>query len=392
MIMSLLPGMQTIAEEITKIRHYLHQHPELGFEEIETSNLVAEKLTAWGYKVTRGFGKTGMVAQLSTGDGPTIGLRADMDALPITEENNFSHKSQNPGKMHACGHDGHTSTLLAAAQYLAENPHFQGTVNLYIQPAEEGLGGAKAMIDDGALQQFPCDAMFGFHNMPGFPAGHFGFKAGSAMASSDRVTVTITGKGGHGAMPQFSIDPIVIASSIVMSLQTIVSRNVDPLKMTVISVGSIHAGQTFNVIPETATMQLSIRNLDPATQDQVETRVKEIINGQAASFGASAAIDYVRSYPILYNHATETEFAQNVARQVLGDEKIIDDFPAMTASEDFAFFANEVSACYLFVGNGDIGTYSCSVHNPKYDFNDALIPIVANYWVNLVYAFCPKQS
>lgn len=388
--MATLSGMQSIAEEMVALRKHIHQNPELGFKEDQTSELVASKLKSWGYKVTTGIAKTGVIGQLKRGEGQRIGLRADMDALPILEENTFAHKSQNNGVMHACGHDGHTATLLAAAKYLAENPNFNGTVNLFFQPAEEGLGGARKMIKDGCLKQFPCDAIFGFHNMPGYPAGHFGFRRGSAMASSDRVTVKIQGKGGHGALPHTSIDPIVVASSIVLNLQTIPSRNVDPLHSTVITVGSIQAGSTFNVIPDTATLLLSVRNLDPKTQDFVEERIKDLIHLQAKSFGATAEVDYYRSYSILHNHEKETIFAEKVARDFLGEESIIPNFPAMCPSEDFSFFAQECPASYIFVGNGLSGTSDCSIHNPHYDFNDVLIPIVASYWVELVYQYLKK--
>lgn len=388
----LLPGLQTIAEEMIEIRQQIHQYPELGFEEFETAKLVADSLKRWGYQVETGIGKTGVVGQLKMGEGPKIAIRADMDALKIKEENQLPYKSRREGIMHACGHDGHTATLLAAAKYIAENPHFKGTLNLFFQPAEEGLGGAKAMIEDGVLEKYPCDAIFGFHNMPGFPLGHFGFKTGAALASSDHVTVTIKGKGGHAAMPSFTIDPIVAASSIVLNLQSIVSRNVSPLEMTVISVGSIHGGTTFNVIPDNVTMQLSVRNLDADVQDLVEERIKSLIQSQAASYGATAEIDYIRSYPILHNSQKETDFARKVAIDCYGEEKIIPNFPAMTGSEDFAFFSQKLPSSYLFVGNGTEGTHGCSVHNPHYDFNDQLIPIVANYWVNLLYRYCPIDS
>lgn len=385
----LLPGLQTIAEEMMKVRQQIHQHPELGFEEFETAKLVAESLKSWGYHVETGIGKTGVVGQLKKGDGPKIGIRADMDALKIKEENQLPYKSQREGIMHACGHDRHTATLLAAAKYIAENPHFKGTLNLFFQPAEEELGGAKAMIEAGALEKFPCDAIFGFHNMPGFPLGHFGFKDGAALASSDRVTVKIQGKGGHAAMPHFTIDPIVVASSIVLNLQSIVARNVSPLEMTVISVGSIHGGTTFNVIPDSVTLQLSVRNLNADVQDLVEERIKQLIQSQAASYGATAEINYVRAYPILHNSVKETQFAKEVAIDCYGEAKIIPNFPAMTGSEDFAFFSQQLPSSYLFVGNGTDGAHGCSVHNPHYDFNDQLIPIVANYWLNLLYRFCP---
>lgn len=388
--MEKLLGLESIAEEMIKIRKLIHKNPELGFQEHNTARLVSKKLQEWGYSIKTKVGQTGVIGQLVTGEGPSIGLRADMDALPILEENNFDHKSDIDGVMHACGHDGHTATLLATAKYLSQNPHFSGTLNLFFQPAEEGLAGAKAMIDDGALDEFPCDAIFGFHNMPGYPEGHFGFHQGAVMASSDRVTVKIKGKGGHGAMPHLSIDPIVVASSIIMNLQTITSRNINPINNTVISVGSINAGNTFNVIPNTVTLQLSVRNLDIKTQDLVENRIKELIHHQAKSYGASAEIEYFRSYPILYNAQHETEFAHQVAVDFLGEESIIPDFPAMMASEDFSFFANECPSSYIFVGNGLTGSHGCSVHNPEYDFNDALIPIVASYWTKLVYAFCPQ--
>lgn len=388
--MTLLSGMQDIANEMVSLRHHIHQHPELGFKEYNTAELVASKLKSWGYTVSQGIAKTGVIAQLKTGEGPTIGLRADMDALPILEENTFNHKSKNDGVMHACGHDGHTATLLAAAKYLAENPHFKGTVNLFFQPAEEGLGGAREMIKEGCLKQFPCDAMFAYHNMPGYPAGHFGFRKGAIMASSDKVTVKIKGQGGHGAMPHTTVDPVVVAASIIMALQTVPARNVNPLHSTVISVGSVQSGNTFNVIPDTATLLISIRNLDPTTQDLVEKRVKELIHAQAQSYGASAEIDYFRSYPILINQDKATAFAEEVAHELLEKETIIPNFPPLCASEDFSFFANECPACYFFVGNGTSGTGGCSIHNPHYDFNDELIPTVASYWVQLVYRFCPK--
>ena len=386
---NLLPGLQAIAEEMMKVRQQIHQYPELGFEEFETAKLVADSLKSWGYQVETGIGKTGVVGQLKRGEGPKIGIRADMDALKIKEENQLPYKSQREGIMHACGHDGHTATLLAAAKYIAENPHFKGTLNLFFQPAEEGLGGAKAMIEDGVLEKYPCDAIFGFHNMPGFPLGHFGFKNGAALASSDHVTVKIQGKGGHAAMPNFAIDPIVATASIVLNLQSIVARNVSPAEMTVISVGSIHGGTTFNVIPDSVTLQLSVRNLNADVQDFVEERIKRLIQSQAESYGATAEIDYIRAYPILHNSQKETEFAKKVAIDCYGEEKIIPNFPAMTGSEDFAFFSQQLPSSYLFVGNGTDEVHGCSVHNPHYDFNDQLIPIVANYWVNLLYRYCP---
>lgn len=383
----ILPGIQAIQDEMIALRHQIHSKPEIGFEEFLTSDLVAECLTKWGYKVHRGLGGTGVVGQLVNGEGPRLGLRADMDALPILEATGLPYSSTHHGKMHACGHDGHTASLLAAAKYLSENKDFSGTLNLIFQPAEEGFGGAKKMIDDGLFEQFPCDAVFGFHNMPGYPTGKFGFMPGPMMASSDTVTIRIQGQGGHGAMPHLSIDPIVVASSIVMSLQSIVARNVNPLHSAVISIGSIQAGETNNVIPDEAIMKLSIRTLDPKVQDMVEQRIKEIATFQAQSFGATAEIDYKRTYPVLFNNADMTEFAKEVAVELFGEEALIENFTQIMASEDFSFMLNACPGSYLFIGNGLEGIHGCSVHNPKYDFNDEILPIAASYWATLVQWF-----
>lgn len=387
----LFAGIDALKDEMIAIRHHLHQHPEIGYEEHLTSDLVAERLTQWGYTVHRGLAKTGVVGQLKNGEGPTIALRADMDALPLQEHNDLPYQSKHTGKMHACGHDGHTASMLTAARYLAEHRPFQGTVNLVFQPAEEGLGGAPRMMQEGLFKAFPCDAIFGFHNIPNYPAGHFGFCHGPAMSSADAVTITITGKGGHGALPHLSIDPIVVASSIVMALQTIVARNLNPLDTAVISVGSIHAGTATNIIPNNAVIKLTVRTLNQAVQTQVAERIKTIATLQAQSYGATATVDYQKDVPVLINTEAETRLAEDVARDLFGDHAVIDHCPPVLASEDFAFMLEARPGCYLFVGNGTTGAHSCSLHNPHYDFNDDILPIVAAYWVKLVSTFCPQS-
>lgn len=388
----LFASIDAIKDEMIAIRHHLHQHPEIGYEEHLTSDLVAERLTQWGYTVHRGLAKTGVIGQLKNGEGPTIALRADMDALPLEEHNDLPYQSKHTGKMHACGHDGHTASMLAAARYLAEHRPFQGTVNLVFQPAEEGLGGAPRMMQEGLFESFPCDAIFGFHNIPNYPAGHFGFCHGPAMSSADAVTITVTGKGGHGALPHLSIDPIVVASSIVMALQTIVSRNLNPLETAVISVGSIHAGTATNIIPNHAVIKLTVRTLNKAVQAQIAQRITTIATLQAESYGATATVDYQKDVPVLVNTEAETRLAEDVARNLFGDHAVIDHCPPVLASEDFAFMLEARPGCYLFVGNGTTGAHSCSLHNPHYDFNDEILPIVAAYWVKLVATFCPQSA
>lgn len=381
-----LPGIAAIQEDMIALRQRIHAHPELGFKEFATSELVAECLAGWGYQVTRGLGGTGVVGTLKNGEGPALGLRADMDALPIQEATGLSYASRVDGVMHACGHDGHTATLLAAAKYLADSRSFSGTLHLIFQPAEEGLGGARKMLADGLFEQFPCDAVFAMHNVPGYPAGQFGFLSGPCMASADTVTVRVVGRGGHGAVPHKAIDPVVVCAAIVMGLQSIVSRNVNPQEMAIITVGSIHAGAASNVIPASAEMCLSVRALTPEVRDLLELRITELVNGQAASFGALAEIDYYRCHPVLINSATETEFARQVAHDWLGSGGLIDDLRPFTASEDFAFMLEQCPGSYLMIGNG-AGERSCTLHNPGYDFNDTCLPIGASYWVKLAERF-----
>ncbi|MFP4895522.1 M20 aminoacylase family protein [Paraburkholderia sp. EG304] len=380
-------GIAEIEEEMIALRHSIHAHPELAYEEFATSDLVAERLREWGYSVHRGMGQTGVVGQLKLGHGTRrLGLRADMDALPIQETTGLPYASKLPGKMHACGHDGHTAMLLAAARHLAHEKSFDGTLNLIFQPAEEGLAGAKKMLDDGLFEQFPCDAVFAMHNMPGFPAAKLGFMAGSFMASSDTVIIKVIGRGGHGAVPHKAVDPVVVCAQIVLALQSIVSRNIAPLDMSIITVGAIHAGEAPNVIPETAEMRLSVRALRTEVRDHLQQRIIEVATGQAAVFGARAEVDYQRRYPVLVNDAAMTALARQVALDWLGEDGLIRDMQPLTGSEDFAFLLERCAGSYLIIGNGD-GEGGCMVHNPGYDFNDACLATGAAYWVKLAQTF-----
>ncbi len=375
------------ADEFISIRQQIHQHPELGFEEFKTSELVASKLAQWGYQVRRGLGGTGVVGQLQRGQGgKRLGLRADMDALPIQEKTGLRYASGRPGIMHACGHDGHTAMLLAAAQYLAQEGNFSGTLNLIFQPAEEGGGGAVRMMEDGLFDLYPCDAIFAMHNGPGTPQGHLVFREGPMMASSDYVTITLHGVGGHGAEPHRAADPIVAAASIVMALQTIVSRNAAPLDMAIVTVGALHSGNANNVIPDTAVLELSVRALTREMRELLERRIKALVAAQADSFGVRAQIDYRRGYAVLVNTPTETEFARQVALDLLGTDRVVTQGPPLTASEDFSFMLERVPGCYLIIGNGD-GEGGCMVHNPGYDFNDSNLKVGAAYWSRLAETF-----
>ncbi|RZS56914.1 hippurate hydrolase [Sphaerotilus mobilis] len=397
----LLAAMTPRVGEFIALRRDIHQHPELAFDEHRTAALVAERLQAWGYAVERGVGGTGVVGTLVRGDAcapgaKRLGLRADMDALPIQEASGVAWASARPGLMHACGHDGHTAMLLAAARTLAEHGRFTGTLNLIFQPAEEGGGGALRMMADGLFERHPCDAIFAMHNMPGVPQGRLVFRDGPAMASSDYASVTIEGQGGHGAMPHRAADPIVAAASIVMALQTVVSRNVDPLQMAVVTVGAIHAGQANNVIPARATLELSVRALDREVRVLLERRIKALIAAQAESLGVTARIDWRPGYAVLVNAKAETDFARQVGLDLVGAEQVTLDGPALSGSEDFAFMLEQVAGSYLLIGNGvPAGAGSsdeprpgaCMVHNPGYDFDDANIAIGSAYWVALAERF-----
>ncbi|MEY4156281.1 MAG: hypothetical protein RJB64_1002 [Pseudomonadota bacterium] len=373
--------------EFIALRREIHAHPELAFQEHRTAALVARKLTDWGYEVATGLGGTGVVGTLRRGRGSRrLGIRADMDALPITEATGHAWSSQTPGVMHACGHDGHTATLLAAARHLAEHGDFDGTLHLIFQPAEEGAAGAVRMMDDGLFERFPCDTLFALHNMPGSPTGHFTFRAGATMASSDNVTITLQGIGGHGAMPHTTADPLVAASSIVMALQTVVSRNVDPLQTAVVTVGALQAGQANNVIPDQATLKLSVRALDPEVRSLLKQRIHELVTQQAASYRVRAAIDWQDGYAVLINDSACTMLAVELATRLFGAERVTPNGAPITASEDFAFMLQRVPGCYFFVGNGAAGTPgACMVHNPGYDFNDDIIADGAAFWSALVH-------
>ena len=375
--------------EFIQLRRDIHRHPELAFEEHRTSDLVAAKLAGWGYTVHRGLGGTGVVGVLKNGSSKrSLGIRADMDALPIQETTGLDWASSKPGLMHACGHDGHTAMLLAAAKSIAQDGTFDGTLNLIFQPAEEGGGGAVRMMADGLFDQHPCDAVFAMHNMPGTPAGHFVFRDGAAMASSDYATIRIMGTGGHGAMPHRAADPLVAAASIVMALQTIVSRNVDPLHTAVVTVGALHAGNANNVIPAMATMEMSVRALDPGVRLLLEQRIKALVVAQAISFGVRAEIDWRKGYCVLVNHVRETDFARQVAINLVGPDRVTLHGPPLTGSEDFAFMLEKIPGSYLLIGNGDGDSAgACMVHNPSYDFNDDNIAVGAAYWAALVQEF-----
>ena len=375
--------MESYLGEMTSYRHDIHRNPELGFEETRTSAIVAKALRDWGYEVETGIGKTGVVGRLRNGSGSrSIGLRADMDALPIQEKTGALWESQRIGLMHACGHDGHTAMLLGAAHYLADTRRFSGTVNLIFQPAEEGLGGAVAMMNDGLFERYPCDAIFGMHNMPGIPEGHVVLRKGPFMASSDYVTVTVRGAGGHGGLPHQAQDSIVAASSIVLALQTIVSRNTNPLDMSVITVGAIHGGQANNVIPDEVRLEISVRSLSPATRRMLETRIREVVELQAKSFGVAADINYRYGYPVLINHDAPTEFATQLAIREFDASRVTPEGQPLSGSEDFAYMLEKVPGSYLLIGNGN-GPGSCMVHNPAYDFNDNILKTGAHLFVRL---------
>ncbi len=383
-----LPALDEIRAheaEMVALRRQIHANPELAYEEHATADLVAERLQRWGYEVHRGLGGTGVVGTLRAGSSTRrIGLRADMDALPIVETSGRPWSSQVFGKMHACGHDGHTAMLLAAARHFAATREFDGILHLVFQPAEEGQAGARKMLEDGFLDLFPCEAMFAMHNMPGHAAGKFIAVPGYAMASSDTAVITVRGQGGHGAVPQRAVDPVVAAASIVMALQTVVSRNVPPLEMGIVTVGAFHAGEAPNVIPGTAELRLSVRAFKPEVRDLLERRITEIAQAQAAVYGASAEVDYQRRYPVLRNDPAQTAFCRELIRDWLGEDGLLPVTEAMTGSEDFAFFLEQVPGCYVFIGNGEGEDGGCMVHNPGYDFNDRVLPTGASYWVRLV--------
>ncbi len=369
--------------ELTAWRRHIHAHPELGFQEHRTADFVAEKLEEFGVQVFRGLGKTGLVGVLREGnDTRAIGLRADLDALPIQEENEFAHKSMHEGTMHACGHDGHTTMLLGAAKYLAETRNFQGQVNFIFQPAEEGIGGARAMIEDGLFDQFPCDQLFAIHNAPGLPLGKFGASPGIVTAAGAFFDVTFTGRGAHGAFPQDSIDPVVLASQAVSTLQTIVSRNIKPSDTVVLSITRIHGGEAYNVIPETCTIGGTVRTFSLDALKRVEDRMEEICAGLAATHGAQADVDFRTIFHPVVNEQATTQLAGDVAASIVGEDNVLRDLPPGTGSEDFSFMSEQVPSCYLLLGNRD-DQHKTPVHNPSYDFNDKAAVYGASFFARV---------
>ncbi|MFO1220043.1 MAG: M20 aminoacylase family protein [Burkholderiaceae bacterium] len=365
-------------------RRDIHAHPELGFQESRTAALVAERLEALGLQVTRGVGKTGVVGTLRVGKSTrSIGLRADMDALPIQEANAFAHRSTHAGVMHACGHDGHTAMLLGAAHHLARTKRFDGTVHFIFQPAEEGLGGAKAMIDDGLFERFACDTVFGMHNRPNLPVGHFAVKSGPMMAGGAFFDIHVTGKGAHGARPETGVDAALAAAQIAVALQTIVARNVAPVDTAVLSVTQIHAGDAYNVIPQTARLGGTVRAFSREVMSLVEAAMRRVAEGTAAALGAKAEVDFRALFAPTVNDAEQAEFAAMICTELVGADRVERDPPLIMASEDFSFMLEQVRGCYLNIGNGS-GPSACEVHNPAYDFNDEALPLGAAFFARLV--------
>jgi len=395
--MKLIDPIVEFHSELQAIRRNIHAYPELCYEEQRTADVVVQKLTDWGIPVLRGMGVTGVVGVIRRGtDAAAIGLRADMDALPMQEFNTFPHASKHDGKMHACGHDGHTAMLLGAAHHLAKYGNFDGTVYLIFQPAEEGGAGAKRMMDDGLFERCPMQAVYGMHNWPGAPVGTFGVTPGPMMASSNEFEVIVRGKGAHAAQPHKGIDPIMVAVQIAQSWQTIVSRNKNPIDAGVLSITQIHAGSATNVIPDDATLIGTVRTFTIEVLDLLEQRMREVAAHTAAAFGAEVEFNFKRNYPPLINHPQQTAFAVGVLQQIVGTDKVNAQVEPTMGSEDFAFMLQAKPGCYVFIGNGDgdhremgHGLGPCNLHNPSYDFNDDLLPIGATYWVRLAEAALP---
>jgi hippurate hydrolase len=382
--MAIVKQIAALQQEMTGWRRDIHAHPELGFEEQRTSEIVAAKLGEFGVEVHRGIGKTGVVGVLRAGSGKrTLGLRADMDALPIREANTFAHRSRNEGRMHACGHDGHTAMLLGAAKYLAATKSFDGTVHFIFQPAEEGIGGAQAMIADGLFKRFPCEAIFGLHNRPGMPLGRFAVRSGAMMAGGAFFDIDIEGRGAHGARPESSVDPVLVAAHLTGALQSLVSRNVRPVDTAVVSVTQIHAGDAYNVIPQTARLSGTVRAFSNEVMELIGRNMARLAEGVAQGFGAKAKTDFRVIFAPLVNNPEEADFAASVCGEIAGEASVRRDPALIMASEDFSFMLNEVRGCYINLGNGD-GEGACEVHNPSYDFNDAALPYGASFFARLV--------
>ncbi|MCF1502297.1 M20 family metallopeptidase [Afifella sp. H1R] len=388
--MGIAPDLSNDLPDIVAMRHELHRHPELGLEEEWTSAYVAEKLQALGYEVHRGLAKTGVVATLKNGTGKrAVGLRADFDALPIQEKTGLPYQSEIADRMHACGHDGHTAMLLGAAKRLAERKNFDGTVHLIFQPAEENFGGAKMMVDEGLFELFPCDAVFALHNEPQLPFGQFALRDGPIMAAVDEARIVVTGRGGHGAHPEDTIDPIVAASSIVMALQTIVARNTHPIDPAVVTVGSIHGGSASNIIPESVELVIGVRSFDDATRDLLEEKIRLIATRQAESFGARAEVDYLRSYDATINDPAETDFLRAQAIRFAGAENVTDLARPFMGSEDFAYMLKACPGSYFFLGTGR-GPDDPPLHHPSFDFNDDILATGVAFWTEFAEAFLSR--
>ena len=397
--MKLLPEILQSAAVIQAIRRDIHAHPELSFEEKRTSDVVAEKLQSWGIAVHRGLGKTGVVGTIegTQGKGQSIGLRADMDALPLQEHNRFHHASTHDGKMHACGHDGHVAMLLGAAEYLSKHRDFKGTVHFIFQPAEEGGGGAREMIKDGLFDLFPCDAVFGMHNWPGLAVGEFGVTPGPMMASSNEFVITITGKGGHAALPHNSADPVFAAGQMLSALQGIITRNKRPIDAAVLSITQFHAGDASNIIPDSAWIGGTVRTFTHEVLDLIESRLHQIAASVAGAFDCKAEVDFSRNYPPTINHEKETAFAVEVMKDLVGEHRVNPRIDPTMGAEDFAYMLQAKPGCYVFIGNGDgdhrsqgHGLGPCQLHNPCYDFNDELLPLGSSYWVQLAMRYLSR--
>ncbi len=400
--MKVIDSIVAQAASIAALRRDIHAHPELCFEEVRTADLVAAKLTEWGIPIHRGLGKTGVVGIVQGRDGGAsghaIGLRADIDALPITEFNTFEHASKHAGKMHACGHDGHTAMLLAAAQHFAKHRDFDGTVYLIFQPAEEGGGGAREMINDGLFERFPMQAVFGMHNWPGMKAGQFAVSPGPVMASSNEFKIIIRGKGSHAAMPHMGIDPVPVACQMVLAFQNIISRNKKPVDAGVISVTMMHTGEATNVVPDSCELQGTVRTFSIEVLDMIERRMKQVAEHTCAAHDASCEFEFVRNYPPTVNSPAEADFARKVMQGILGEANVVPQEPSMGA-EDFAYMLQAKPGAYCFIANGDgdhramgHGGGPCTLHNPSYDFNDDLIPLGATFWVRLAQEWLAERA
>ena len=390
--MAEIESIACLQDEMTRWRRDIHAHPELGFEENRTAAIVAEKLRSFGLEVHCGVGNTGVVGVLRAGDGKrSVGLRADMDALPIHEANTFAHRSTHDGRMHACGHDGHTTMLLGAAKYLAETRRFDGVVNFIFQPAEEGIGGARAMIADGLFEKFPCDVIFGMHNRPGLPLGQFAVRAGPMMAGGAFFDIRVSGKGAHAARPEAGIDPVLVASHITIALQSIVSRNVRPLDAAVLSVTKITSGDAYNVIPQTAQLAGTVRAFTREVMTLIESAMRRVVKGTAEAYGATAEIDFRVIFAPTVNDVKEAAFAAGVCAEVVGENNVNRNPNLIAASEDFSFMLEKVPGCYFNIGNG-AGEGACEVHNPAYDFNDGALALGASVFARIVETRLAKQG